>query len=210
MSIQNQVRPLQQNNPQPLVFVVFGPQGCGKSTQVERLAQRLQLTVFEAGKVLRESATPNTDLHRNISQGFFIADEAILKLVERFIADHRSASGYVLDGFPRNLSQFNDLVSLSKKYRWTVTGIFIDLSDESSKKRLASRWQIINGQRVVREDDKPQIVQKRLDTFKRETLPLKERFKEVFTLLEIDGEPSVDKVTTQINVAVDEFLQREV
>lgn len=207
MPDQNTDRSSQRTHKKPTVFAVFGPQGCGKSTQVGLLAQRSQLVVFETGKVLREKAVLNIDLRRNISQGFFIADEAALELVDKFIIEHSSPNGYVLDGFPRNLKQFNYLVSLSKKYNWSVAGIFIDLSDESSKKRLATRWQVVNGKRIVREDDKPEIVQKRLETFRRETLPLRERFEEVFTLLKIDGEPPVDEVTAQINTATDQFLQ---
>ncbi|KKU42877.1 MAG: Adenylate kinase [Berkelbacteria bacterium GW2011_GWA2_46_7] len=155
------------------IFVVFGPQGSGKSTQVERLATRLDYKVFEAGEVLRKNST---------------------------------TSSYIFDGYPRNLNQFDGFMKLVKKYDWQVAGIFINLSNESAKIRLSTRFQIIDGQKVMREDDKPDVVGHRLDVFKKETLPLKNKFKENYQLLEIDGEPPVDEVTTQISMTVDRFL----
>lgn len=188
------------------VFVVFGPQGSGKSTQVERLATHLNLKVFEAGKALRTRAEVDENLHQQVKQGFLVADETMLQIVEEFISDNTTKNGYVFDGYPRNLTQFEGFKSLVTKYHWSVAGIFINLSDDSAKERLSTRFQIIDGQKVMREDDKPEVVQKRLDTFKRETLPLKAKFSKDYTLLEINGEPPVETVTSEITEAVNHFL----
>lgn len=188
------------------IFVVFGPQGSGKSTQVERLALRTSMKVFEAGKELRKRSVVDENLHRQVSQGILVADETMLEIVDEFISGNPSLKGYVFDGYPRNLNQFRGFESLVKKYGWQVAGIFINLSDESAKKRLETRFQIVDGQKITREDDKPEIVQKRLDTFKQETLPLKEKFGQIYKLLEIDGEPPMDTVTSEISEAVDQFL----
>ncbi|SRR3989344_328567 len=188
------------------IFVVFGPQGSGKSTQVERLATRLDYKVFEAGEVLRKRAVIDEDLHQKIKQGVLVSDETMLDIVDQYILENSTTSSYIFDGYPRNLNQFDGFMKLVKKYDWQVAGIFINLSNESAKIRLSTRFQIIDGQKVMREDDKPDVVGHRLDVFKKETLPLKNKFKENYQLLEIDGEPPVDEVTTQISMTVDRFL----
>ncbi|MDP3993294.1 MAG: nucleoside monophosphate kinase [bacterium] len=188
------------------ILVVFGPQGSGKSTQVERLAERLDLKVFEAGEVLRARAQVDEKIHQTLQHGELVDDKTMLGIIDEFIAEHRSTSGYVFDGYPRNRDQFNDLLTLTTNSRARTAGIFINLSDASAKQRLAGRFTLVGGQRVTREDDQPEIVQKRLETFKSETLPLKELFAQNFALLEIDGEPSADEVTKEIDEAVDKFL----
>ena len=190
----------------PIVFVVFGPQGSGKSTQVARLAERQGLKVFEAGKALRERAEHDEKLRQEISVGILVSDEMMRTIVEAFVAENESENGYVFDGYPRDLRQFVGFESLVEQYHWRVAGIFINLTDESAKKRLSTRFEMVNGQKVVRADDTPEIVQKRLNTFKKETLPLKEQFSSHYQLLEIDGEPPVDDVTSLIDTAVDQFL----
>ena len=188
------------------ILVVFGPQGSGKSTQVERLAKKLGLTIFEAGEVLRARAQVDEKIHQTLQQGELVSDETMLGIIDEFIAEHQSASGYVFDGYPRNRDQFNDFLTIATNSRARTAGIFINLSDASAKQRLAGRFTLVDGKRVTREDDQPDIVQKRLETFKSETLPLKELFAQNFELLEIDGEPSVDEVTKEIDEAVGKFL----
>lgn len=189
-----------------LIFVVFGPQGSGKSTQVERLAEKLSLKVFEAGEVLRARAEVDEKIHQILKQGTLVSDETMLEIIDEYMAEHNSTTGYVFDGYPRNQDQFNGFIKIMSPLDARVAGLFINLSDSSAKTRLANRFTIVDGQQVRREDDQPDIVQKRLDTFKAETLPLKELFAQHFELLEIDGEPSVDVVTEEIDAAVNKFL----
>ena len=189
-----------------LVFVVFGPQGCGKSTQVARLAEAQKLRVFEAGEVLRQMSLGDEEIHKAVSQGKLISAVKMLEIVKSEIESKHDLVGYIFDGYPRDAGQFSDFETLARQNNWLVAGIFINLSDESAKTRLASRYSLVNGKRIVRQDDLPQVVQKRLRTFREVTLPLKAKFKEEFTLLAIDGEPTVDEVTAEINDAVDRFL----
>lgn len=189
-----------------LIFVVFGPQGSGKSTQVERLAKKLGLKIFEAGEVLRSRAKTDQKVRQILKQGTLVSDKTMLEIIDKFMTEDISPVGYVFDGFPRNQDQFNDFIKIMTPLGVRVAGIFINLSDSSAKSRLASRFTIVDGHQVRREDDQPDIVQKRLDTFRAETLPLKKLFAQHFNLLEIDGEPPVDRVTEEIDSSVDEFL----
>lgn len=192
-----------------LALVVFGPQGSGKSTQVERLAQSQRLVIFEAGEELRQRARDDIKIRDQITKGVLVEDEVMRTIIEEFIKIHPSQTGYIFDGYPRDLIQFQGFQTLVRKYGWHAIGIFINLSDESAKKRLSERYQIIDGKKIKRPDDNPDTVQKRLNTFRIETLPLKDNFSNDFELLEINGEPSVDEVTDQIRLAVDQIFNDE-
>lgn len=182
-----------------LAIVVFGPQGSGKSTQVERLAGQFGLEVFETGAVLRRRAETDEALREQLSQGTLVSDEMMLEIVESELTTFDSPKGFVFDSYPRNLAEFDDFARLAKRLHWHVIGLFINLSDQSAKDRLKKRFSIVDGQKTFREDDQPEIVQKRLDIFKAETLPLKDKFKDEFVIIEINGEPAVDIVTAEIN-----------
>jgi len=186
----------------PWAVVVFGPQGSGKSTQVERIASKFDLEEFDTGAILRERAKTDAQLHSQISQGQLVDEETVRDIVEEELLEVRPKKGFVFDGYPRNEVEFDDFSVLAKEKSWQVVGVFINLSDESAKERLRQRFQIIDGQKVFRDDDQPAIVQKRLDTFKQETLPVKKMFEQNFQIIEIDGEPSMEQVTTEINQAL--------
>lgn len=186
-------------------FVIFGPQGSGKSTQVELLARHLNFEVFEAGQVLRQRSANNESLHHQLTEGVLVSDEVIFNIANSYIKEH-NAPGYIFDGYPRNLDQCIGFQRLVTAHQWQAAAIFINLSDESAKTRLSTRYEMVGGKKVIREDDKPEIVEKRLDTFKQQTLPIKEWFRTNYRLLEIDGEPSIETVATEVNDAVNIFL----
>lgn len=190
-------------NVKPKIFVVFGCQGSGKSTQVARLAAKNMLTVFEAGKELRDRAQHDPKIHSFTSSGQLVPDEVMLEIVNDFLHDHPSSHGYVFDGYPRNLNQNEGFQSLAELHHWQPIAVHIVISDETAKDRLANRFTIVNGQKVHREDDTPAIVQKRLNVFKDQTLPVIKLFAQNYRLVEVDGEPPVDEVTTHMFDAVD-------
>jgi len=200
-TLANRTPELMTNN-SPLVFVVFGPQGSGKSTQVERLAAKFGLNILEAGEVLRHRAKTDAHLLELVNSGTLVSDEVMTEIVEEEIEKFDHQRGVVFDGYPRDITQFNGFKMLADRYQWQVIAIFINLSDETAQARLKGRFQLVDGQKVTREDDQPAIVQKRLDTFRRETLPLKRLFNDAYQLIEIDGEPPIDAVTAEINLAL--------
>ena len=188
---------------------MFGPQGSGKSTQVKRLAEHLSLTIYETGAQLRERSKIDYALHQQVSTGVLISDQTMPELVREFLENHTLTEGIVFDGYPRTLAQCQGFKQLVDHYTWRVLAIYIDLADESAKKRLAGRFQLINGEKVYREDDKPEVVAKRLETFKSQTLPIKDWFEKNYKLLTIDGEPSVDEVTSAINLGTEAILNEK-
>jgi len=171
------------------VFIVFGPQGSGKSTQVNLLSSKYHLTIFEAGDQLRQKAKIDENLHQTIIKGRLVADDQMIKLIDEFISNNPSGNGYIFDGYPRNVEQSKGFLRLANENHWYVTVIYFNISDETAKKRLAGRFTVVNERKLYREDDQPEIVEKRLKLFKKVTLPIKSFLAKDFDLIEINAEP---------------------
>lgn len=188
------------------VYLMFGPQGSGKSTQGERLAEYLNIPYFDAGAALRELAQSGTPVGNDVAQrmkaGRLVSNETLRDLFAAFIDQHDCSRGLVTDGFPRNEVQIELLEELSKQHHWQILGVNIEISDDTARRRLASRKILVDGQLVSRDDDQPEIVSKRLETFRRETAPIISWLKSRGEILTIDGEPSIDEVTETVKAAV--------
>src|SRR4030095_15831112 len=150
-------------------LIILGPQGSGKTTQAELLAQKSGFSLLSAGDVLREIARADTELgkkaHQTINvEGRLVQPELISEVFKEKIAGVPKDRGLILDGYPRSLAQY----SLFKKF-WPATDrgdyqvVFIDLSEEEAIKRLTERG---------RSDDTPAAIQHRLQSFYSETMPM--------------------------------------
>ncbi|HSX42010.1 MAG TPA: nucleoside monophosphate kinase [Candidatus Saccharimonadales bacterium] len=179
------------------VFLVFGPQGSGKSTQGERLAAKLNLPFFDTGAELRRLATEPTEIGQHIkaqmSSGGLVDSQYFEQIIAEFVNIHDISRGIVMDGFPRVEEQTWVLEKFAKLHDMKVIGVLIQISDETSRARLQLRAQTEH-----RQDDTDAIITKRLATYQRETVPVISYLKEHYQLLEIDGEPGVDAVTNKL------------
>jgi adenylate kinase len=193
-----------------IVFLVFGPQGSGKSTQAKYLADDLKVPFFDAGNELRVFATKDDpeslEVHQMMLEGKFVPNRILKKLFVQFMETHDCGQGMVADGFPRNIVQVEVLVHLVEQHNWDVVGIFIDISDETAKERLSKRVILKNGKKAIRQDDQPHIVEKRLALFKKETLPVVEYLDKRHALLRVDGEPSVEDVRAEVEDKVRKYI----
>lgn len=188
------------------VYLIFGPQGSGKSTQGEHLATTLNLPYFDAGTSLRALAKSGSEegirVEQIMERGELVPNAVLKSLFYSFMKENDCTRGMVADGFPRNEVQIELLDELARDHHWEIIGIFIEIDDTVAKERLAKRTIIVDGQEQKRDDDQPEIVQKRLDTFRRETLPVIEWLKTNWVLLTIDGQPSVDEVSAAVLSAI--------
>lgn len=184
------------------VYLVFGPQGSGKSTQAQLLSEKLKVPYFDAGNELRkfvETGTEEARAVRDLMQnGKLVSNDLLRRLFTEFMEKNNCLSGIVADGFPRNIVQVELLDELATQHNWEIFAIYIDISDEVAKDRLSKRFSIVNGQKVVRSDDQPAIVEKRLKVFKSETLPILEYLKKHHTLYDIDGTPPIEEVQNKV------------
>src|SRR5262245_37665685 len=209
-------------------LIILGPQGSGKTTQAELLAKKFGFAFFSAGDVLREIAQEDTELGRTVRQtvnveGRLVEPELISGVIKDKIATVPKDRGLILDGYPRSLMQYE----LLKKF-WPETGrgdyeiVFIDLSNGEAVTRLGRRVTCENcgavylegtiencakcGGRIVRRpDDTPDAIQRRLQSFYSETVPMIRAMEVEGKVLHIDGSPSIDEVHRKILAIVNRW-----
>ncbi len=199
---------------------MFGPQGSGKGTQAEMLAKKYNLPVLSTGDIFRREIKNQTEIGKLVESlingGRLVPDEITDKIVLGELAKEKYKNGFILDGYPRNMNQ---LAALEKNIGldWAI---MLTISDEEVIKRLASRrvcsncgaiYNVLNkpprkedvcdlcgGKLIMRDDDKPEAIKKRLAIFHTETEPVLAYYKDKNKLVEIIGAGSIEEVFEKI------------
>ncbi|MBI4948123.1 nucleoside monophosphate kinase [Candidatus Berkelbacteria bacterium] len=184
------------------VYLIFGIQGSGKGTQARLLSKHLDLPYFEAGQELRNIADQQNEEGEQIREvmrtGSLVPNKILKNLFLHFIEVYDTKNGLVIDGFPRNNTQAELLEELARELNWEVIVIHINLSKESAMSRLTNRFEVVDGKKIKRKDDLPEIIEKRFSTYYNQTLPMIKEMEKNYKTYEIDGEPSVEEVAKQI------------
>jgi len=174
-----------------MIICVLGPQGSGKSTQAQLLAQKLNIPHLDTGKLLRAYAQKPTplgqQLHHYISVGILVPDNIYFPVLEEEIAKPEYQNGFVIDGTPRVLNQAINLPFQVDKV------IFVDVSDEVGTERLLKRVKIEH-----REDDTPETIRRRLGLFHQATEPVLDYYCKQNKLIEINGERPIEVIFADI------------
>jgi adenylate kinase len=206
-----------------LNLVVLGKQGAGKGTQSQRLCDLHGLAHISTGDILRAAVQAGTALGREVKSvldsGGLVSDELVNQLVKDRFEKPDAVKGAVLDGFPRNTFQAQALEQFLGSDGIKLC-ISIDLANELVMQRLSSRrvcqecgttykdtdvaaisgtCEVCGGDVVQRSDDKPEAIQKRLETFERDTLPLLSFYESRGLLVKVNGDQSVAKVAADID-----------
>jgi adenylate kinase len=174
-------------------LIIMGPQGSGKSTQGDLLAEKLGIPHIQTGGIFREITKQDTDLGRMvkalIDNGNLVDDETTYRVLDQAIAPLKS--GFILDGFPRTLAQ-------AKRESFPVDKvIYVRLTDEEGIKRITSRAAIEN-----RADDTPEAVAKRLQIYHQSTEPILDYYRQQGKLIEVDGSGTIEEVRDLIFAAL--------
>jgi adenylate kinase len=193
-------------------FVFIGPQASGKGTQARIIAKKLGLIHISTGDLLRnihEEIKQEVDNHLN--KGELVPDKLMIKILKEHLS--KEEKGFILDGFPRNLSQAKELIKNFKIDKF----IEISISDELAIKRLSGRlnckkcgalYNILTspkpkkqgicdkcgGELYKRKDDNKEAIKKRLETYHRETEPILKKYPS----FKVDGNKSIKEVTRDI------------
>jgi adenylate kinase len=208
-----------------LNLVLLGPPGSGKGTQGERLNEDLHLPYYATGDILRAAVRDETELGRTakgyMDAGDLVPDEVIVGVIVEALDSDAARDGFILDGFPRTTPQAEALdAKLEELGRGVSAVILIDVSDDEVVRRLGGRrtcaaeghvfhvdfnppkqegvCDIDGSELIVRDDDKPDVIRKRLQTYHEKTEPLVDYYDRRSVLRRIAGEAPPDEVTEEV------------
>ena len=208
-----------------LNLVLLGPPGSGKGTQGERLQEDLQLPYWATGDILRAAVRDETELGKAakgyMDRGDLVPDEVIVGAIAERIDSAEAADGFILDGFPRTAPQAEALAAkLSELGRGLTAVLLIDAGDDQVMRRLGGRRTCLEGghvfhldfnpperegicdidgsELIVRDDDKPEVIRHRLETYHEKTEPLIELYDQQSLLRRIDGAAAPDAVADEL------------
>ncbi|MDX6603801.1 MAG: adenylate kinase [Solirubrobacterales bacterium] len=208
-----------------LNLVLLGPPGSGKGTQGERLQEDLRLPYYATGDILRGAVRDKTELGRVAKQymdrGDLVPDDVIVGVIAERIASPEARDGFILDGFPRTTPQAEALdAKLEELGRAVPTVVLIDVDDEEVVRRLGGRrtcaanghvfhvdfnqpkrdgvCDLDDSELIVRDDDRPDVIRRRLDTYHAKTEPLIDYYDQRGVLRRIDGQRPPEEVAEEI------------
>lgn len=195
-------------------IVMLGAPGAGKGTQAKKISEKYGIPHISTGDIFRANIKENTELGQKaktyMDQGLLVPDELTVKILLDRVAKEDCAGGYVLDGFPRNIPQAQvldrALAELGDRIDYAID---VDVPDENIVRRMGGRRACLGcgatyhiehvppkaegicddcGQELVlRDDDKPETVQNRLNVYHEQTQPLIEFYTEQGVLKTVDG-----------------------
>jgi len=203
---------------------MMGPQGAGKGTQAQRLAKELNVPQVSTGDLFRAEIAKGSPLGEEantlIKDGKLVPDQITSEMVKNRVAEADTASGYILDGYPRNLTQLEGYLEFDQP----THAVLITLDDEEAVKRLAGRrtcegcgkiYHIehsppqvadvcdeCDAALIQREDDKPEAIKERLRIYHENTEPMVAKFEEMGILVRVDGIGTIDSVYEGVKAAI--------
>src|ERR1700744_2928117 len=213
-----------------LNLVLLGPPGSGKGTQGERLNGDLHLPYYATGDILRGAVRDETELGKSakeyMDRGDLVPDEVIVGVIAERIDSEEAREGFILDGFPRTTPQAEALgAKLAELGRGVTAVLLIDVSDDEVVRRLGGRrtceaeghvyhvdfnppkvegvCDIDGSPLVVRDDDQPEVIRKRLPHYHQKPEPLVSYYEGRGVLRRVDGEREPATVTEELRGLLD-------
>ena len=212
-----------------LNLILVGPPGAGKGTQAEKITQDFGLPYFATGNILRAAVSEGTELGKQakayMDDGKLVPDELIVGVILEALEGAAASDGFLLDGFPRNLSQADALgEALEQVGRKLTAVLLIAVPDEEVIRRLSGRRTCAqnghtyhvdfdppkhegvcdqDGSKLIqRDDDKPETIKKRLVTYHQETEPLVDYYEGRDLLRRFDGSRTPAEVHDHIRATI--------
>ena len=189
-----------------LNLVLFGPPGAGKGTQSEFLVKRYSLVHLSTGDLFRFNIKNETELgllaKSYIDKGALVPDSVTISMLEDAVNKNPDAKGFIFDGFPRTNAQVAALDTFLEGRGTSITSmIALEVAEEELKVRLLER-----GKTSGRADDAdPAVIQNRINTYNKETAPVKDFYDGQGKYRGVDGVGSIEQITERL-VAVIESL----
>ena len=183
-------------------LIFLGAPGAGKGTQAQILAESAKIPHISTGDILRAQVKEQTQLGLKaksyMDKGELVPDSLILDMIRARLVQPDASSGWILDGFPRNVSQakFLDrlLVEISQNYDLAIN---LDVPQDRLVERLLNRATIQN-----RPDDTEDVIRRRLVVYDEQTAPLIDYYRHKGVYREVDGDRDLDAVTSDLEALV--------
>ncbi len=191
-----------------LNIALFGPPGAGKGTQSEILIEKYKLFYISTGDILRkeiaEGSALGLEARSIIAAGGLVSDEIIVQIIEKTIQSNPNANGFLFDGFPRTYIQAYILEGLMIKLNTALNCLIsLEVDEEISVHRLMER-----GKQSGRMDDNEKVIRNRLGEYNEKTLPVLNFYKEKGNYFPADGSQSIEQVSADIEVIVQNELSK--
>jgi len=183
---------------------VLGPQGAGKGTQAVRIAEDRGIPHISTGEMFRTAIAAQSELGRKVkpilAAGELVPDELTVALIKERLQQEDASEGFVLDGFPRNLQQAEELDAMLREIGRPLDAIlFFDLPEEVAVRRLHKRAELEG-----RHDDTPEAIARRHEIYREKTLPVVEHYRVTGKLIPIHADRSIDEVGAEVQDALDQ------
>lgn len=191
-----------------LNIVLFGPPGAGKGTQSAKLINKYALVHLSTGDIFRANIKNQTALGNlaksYIDKGQLVPDEVTIQMLESECNKHPKAKGFIFDGFPRTHAQAAALDTFLKS---KGTGIGMMLALEVEEEELRKRL-LLRGKESGRADDQdPAVIQKRIDVYNAETMPVKAYYNAQKKYFGVNGIGKIDTIFNNLCRIIDTYLQ---
>ena len=209
-------------------LILMGAPGAGKGTQSERISEKWNIPAISTGDMLRAAIREGNELGMTaksfIDDGKLVPDEVVIGIIKDYLSSEKCKNGFILDGFPRTISQAEALEKMNVKIDAVLN---IEVDDEAIVARMSGR-RMCSGcgasyhveynpsatdgvcdkcgkSLYIRDDDAPETVKKRLETYHTQTEPLKAFYAERNLLVTVEGQDKVETTTKLVFKALDKF-----
>jgi adenylate kinase len=186
-------------------LILLGPPGSGKGTQAQRLVHRHGIIQLSTGEMLRAAVAAQTPVGLKakdvMASGGLVPDDIVVGIISDRIDQPDAAKGFILDGFPRTVPQAEALDELLKKKHMKLDAVVeLRVNESALLQRVETRAEETRARgEEVRIDDTPEVLTKRLASYRALTEPLIHYYSERRKLLTIDGMMTIEQVTREIN-----------
>jgi adenylate kinase len=186
-------------------LILLGPPGSGKGTQAQRLVQRHGIVQLSTGEMLRAAVAAQTPVGKKaqhiMASGGLVPDEIVVGIISDRLDQPDAAKGFILDGFPRTVPQAEALDALLKKKHIKLDAVVeLRVNESALLQRVENRVAEMRARgEDVRIDDTPEVLTKRLASYRALTEPLIHYYSERRKLLTVDGMMTIEHVTREID-----------
>jgi adenylate kinase len=190
-----------------LNIVLFGAPGTGKGTQSGLIMEKYRLIHLSTGDMMRKAIADSTpvgaEAKKYIDKGALVPDDIILETVHMEMMKWKSGAGFVFDGFPRTLVQAEALDNMLRDLGMPISLVFyLEVDEAELFKRIIHRSKI-----SARSDDNEETIQKRINVYQDQTLPLLEYYRKQGKCKDIDGMKGIEEVFAHICENIDYYKE---